>query len=122
MAAGVHHRHRLPLTVDSPDLAGVGQAGRLLDRQGVHIGAQHDGRSLAVAEQADDAGLPDPRRHLVAGAAELVRRQAGRPRLLHRQLGVRVYVGVKRLQVREQAIEVFKHRVGRTRLGRAHSV
>ena len=38
-----------------------------LDRQRVHVGAQHHGRAVAVAQQADDAGLADARRHLEAG-------------------------------------------------------
>jgi hypothetical protein len=43
------------------DLAGIGKSGRFLDGQRVHVGAQHDGRPLAVPEQADHAGLSDTR-------------------------------------------------------------
>jgi len=32
-----------------------------------------NGRTIAVAEQADDAGLSDPRRHLITGGAKPVR-------------------------------------------------
>ena len=68
MAAGVHR-------------AGVdrrpGQAGCLLDRQGVHIGAQADrARPRSGADHADHAGLGEPGVHLV----DAERRAASRPR------------------------------------------
>ena len=44
VAAGVHDRHRLAVAVRGPDLAGIRQAGCLLDRQRIHVGAQHDRR------------------------------------------------------------------------------
>ena len=40
-------------------LAGIGKTSRFLDRQAIHVGAQHHGRTIAVAEQADDAGLAE---------------------------------------------------------------
>ena len=92
VAAGMRPPARCSPRVRRRDLAGIGEAGRLCDRQRVHVGAQHDGRAVAVAKQTDDAGLPDPGRHLIAGVAKPVRGQARRARLLHRQLGMRVDV------------------------------
>ena len=60
MAAGVHLAGHRRL---------VGDVVRLLQRQGVHVGAQPDHLARAVAGAADDAdhaGAPDPRHHLVA--------------------------------------------------------
>ncbi len=60
MAAGVHLAGHRRL---------VGKLARLLQRQGVHVGAQPDHLARAVAGAADDAdhaGAPDPRHHLVA--------------------------------------------------------
>ena len=82
-----------------------GKPRELLHRQRVHVGAQHDGGAVAVAQHADDAGLPDPRRHLVAGGAKPLRRDACSPGLLHREFGVRVEIGVQLLQLREQPVE-----------------
>jgi parvulin-like peptidyl-prolyl cis-trans isomerase-like protein len=48
VAARVHDGHRVPVLIRGPDLAGIGQASHLLDRQCIHIGAQHDGRPFAV--------------------------------------------------------------------------
>jgi len=120
VAAGMRDRHRVPVAVRNPDFAGIGQAGLFLDRQRIHIGAQHDGQPLAVAQQPDDAGLADRRRHVVTGGAQPVRRQPGCPGLLHRKLGMRVHIGVKRLQFRRQAGELRQRGLGRTRLFRIH--
>ena len=120
VTAGMHDRHRLPVAVRGSDLAGIGQAGCLLDRQCIHVGAQHDGRPFAVAQEPYDAGLADRRRHVVTGGAQPLRCQSGRPGLLHRQLGMGVHVGVKRLQFRQQAAEMRQRRIGRTRLLRIH--
>ena len=58
MAAGVHHAGRR---------RGVGRAGRLVDRQRIHVGAQADGRAGAqpAADDADHAGPADLGHHLV---------------------------------------------------------
>ena len=88
VAAHVRHRDRIALSIGGRRLAGIGKAGRFLDRQCVHVGAQHDGRAVAVPKQADHAGLADARRYFIAGRTKTVRSEFGRPRLLHRQLGV----------------------------------
>ena len=101
-------------------LAGIGKAGCFLDGQRVHVGAQHDGRPVAVAEQADDAGLSDARRDFVAGRAKTVCRQSRRASLLHRQFGMRMHVLVKRFQFREEGIEIAQCWIGRTCLIPSH--
>jgi hypothetical protein len=88
------------------DLAGIGKPGRFLDGQRVHVGAQHHGRSLAVPEQADHAGLPDACRDFVAGRTKTVCRQSRRARLLHRQLGVRMHILVEFGQIGQQGVNV----------------
>jgi hypothetical protein len=70
VTAHVTHRHRVPLAVLHLDLAGIGKTGRFLDGQGIHVGAQHHGRTIAVAEQADNACLSDSRRYLITGSAK----------------------------------------------------
>src|SRR5580700_5915255 len=41
VTAHMSHRHRVPLAVLHLDLAGIRKARRLLDGQGIHVGAQH---------------------------------------------------------------------------------
>ena len=60
---GVHHRCVDAVDADLMDLAGIGETGFLLDRQSVHVGADQDGGTIAVAQHADDAGLADLLRH-----------------------------------------------------------
>ena len=90
VAAGVH-------------LAGhrrfVRQAGLLLERQRIHVGAQPHhlaaglAPGLAAADDADDAGAADTRHHLVAAEAfELVGN--GSRRAVHVILQLRVHVHV----------------------------
>jgi hypothetical protein len=60
MATGVHLAGHRRL---------VGKLVRLLQRQGVHVGTQPDHLArpaAAAADDADHAGAPDPRHHLVA--------------------------------------------------------
>ena len=62
MAAGMHQARRL---------GGMGQIGRFLDRQRVHVGAKPDHPDLALAgllalDDADDAGLAEAGGDLVA--------------------------------------------------------
>ena len=60
VAAGVHLARRL---------GGVRQAGDLLDRQGVHVGADADhapASRRAALDDGDDAGAADALHHLVA--------------------------------------------------------
>ncbi len=86
MAAGVHlARHG----------RFVRQAGFLLERQRVHVGAQADDlvAGLAAADDADDAGPPDAGNHFVAAEAlELVgnRRRGAMHVVLKFRMGVQI--------------------------------
>ena len=72
MTAGMHQARRL---------GGMGQIGRLLDRQRVHVGAKPDHLDLALAglpalDDADDAGLAKAGGDLVAAEfAQAVRHE-----------------------------------------------
>ncbi|MNE60382.1 hypothetical protein D3C80_1555240 [compost metagenome] len=55
MTAGVHHRLSGVVEPGGDFAALVGQAGRFLDWQGIHVGAVHYHRSRAIAQNADHA-------------------------------------------------------------------
>jgi hypothetical protein len=63
------------------------------------MSAQHYGWPFAVAEQSNHTRLAYPGRHLVASFPELVGRNAGRSRLMHRQFGMGVNVFIKRFKI-----------------------
>ncbi len=65
--AGVHDRDGLAPGRRGCRRAGVGQAGPLRHRQGVHVGPKQDRRTVAVGQDADHPGPADAGRHLVAG-------------------------------------------------------
>jgi hypothetical protein len=83
MAAGVHLAGHRRL---------VRQAGFLLDRQRVHVGAQADhlvGLALAAVDDADHAGAPQARHHLVATEGlELLGHGSSRPLHVVKQFGM----------------------------------
>ena len=94
----MHHGHGLPGAVTRRYLAGVGQPRGFLNRQRVHVGAQHDHGPVAVVQQTNDPRLPNSRGHVKTVGAEPIRRQAGRACLLHGQFRMRVHIGVEGLQ------------------------
>ena len=111
MAAGMRDRHRLPVGVCGRDGAGIVER-RWPPRTG---SASMSARSMtvgpfAVAKQADDAGLPDARRHLIAIVPQMLRREPGRAGFLHRQFGMGMHVLVERLEVWQQAGKVRQQR------------
>jgi hypothetical protein len=118
VAAGVRNRYLLALPVGGRLVADVGQTGLLPDRQGVHVGAQHHGRPLAVLEQTHHPGLTDASSHLEPGRFEPLGRLAGGALLLHGQLGVGVQVLVEVFEVRQDAVESSEDGVGT--VGRGH--
>ncbi|MCY1188403.1 hypothetical protein D9M73_295080 [compost metagenome] len=82
MAAGMH-----PAVV----AAAVGQAGGLVDRQGVHVGAQTQAAAaIACAQHADHAGAANTGVHLIAPLAEQACHQGGGAPLLEAEFGVGV--------------------------------
>ncbi len=109
MAAHMTDRHGLAFSVGNRRLTGIRQTRRFFDGQRIHIGAQHDCRAIAVAQQAYDARFTDAGRNLVACGTQTICGQTCRARLLHREFGMRVQILIKGLQVRKQAIEVAQN-------------
>src|SRR3546814_9698604 len=71
-----------------------------LHRQRVHVGAHEDRRTVAIFEQADDAGAADLLGHGKARVAQMLREDARGADLLHPEFGVLVEVLVKRVERR----------------------
>ena len=88
VAAHVRDGDGIAISVRRLRAAGIGKARRFLDRQRVHVGAQHDGGAVAISEQTYDAGFADPVRYFIAGGTKSVGRQLRRARFLHRQFGM----------------------------------
>ena len=111
VSAGVHDRDRVPVGVGAGGGAGVREAGVLLDREGVHVGAQHDGRAVAVAEHPDDAGPADARAHLAAGPLELLGGLRRGALLVVRELRVGMEVAVQVFQGFDDRVEPVEDRM-----------
>ena len=101
----------LALMVTDRDFARVVEAGRLGDGQRIHVGAQHDRRAGAIAQQADHTGLPNCRRDVVSRFAELLRCQTCSSCLLHRKLGMGMNVLVQGFEIRNERIDVREYGV-----------
>ena len=82
-------------------LAGIGQAGFLLHRQGIEFGADHHHRAGAVVIDRDDAGSANAFGHFKAERAHLAREFRGGARLLMAEFGmlVNVFVDVEEVRV-----------------------
>jgi hypothetical protein len=94
--------------------ARIGEAGRFRDRQGVHVGAQQHGRSVAIPKDSDHARLPDAGGHLIALFLQPIGGDPRRPLLLHRQLGMGVKVLVDPLQFENQGVRRFERQTARS--------
>ena len=105
VAAGVHDRNRVPVRVGCGGRAGEPEAGVLPDREGVHVGSQHDGGSVAVAQHPDAPGPADAGAHLAAGPLELLGGLGGRAVLLVRELRMGMEVAVEDLQGFDDGVE-----------------
>ena len=82
VAAGVHQARTL---------AGMGQAGFFLDRQGVHVGPQPDrARPVAAAKAADHAGATEAARDLVSPGRQALGHQIAGAEFLESQFRVAV--------------------------------
>ena len=92
MAAGVHDARRL---------RGEGQVGALVNRQGVHIGAQTDAPPVAFVafQDADDAGFPDAGVGLDPPGLQHLGNLGRGADLLHPQFGMFVKVAADRHEV-----------------------
>ena len=111
VAAGVHDRDRVAVGVGTGGRAGVREAGVLLYGEGVHVGAQHDGGSVAVAQHPDDAGPADAGAHLAAGPLELLGGLGGRAALVIRELRMGMKVAVEVLQGFDDRVEPVEDRM-----------
>jgi hypothetical protein len=81
------------------DRARVAQARPLLNRQGVHVGPEHDQWAIAVGQNPHDAGPPDAGRDVGAHSRELLGDQRTCPDLAAGQLRVTVQVFIDGDQV-----------------------
>ena len=104
VAAAVIHRRRLAL----PGLhrvAGVGQAGLLFHGKRVELGADQDGRPLAVLVDGDDPGAAHVLGDLEAQVAHLLGELGGGGGLLEGQLRMLVDVLIERVEAAVAAVE-----------------
>jgi hypothetical protein len=122
--AGVHDSALDAREAGASGPAGEGEAGLLLDRERVHVGAQHHDRPVAVAEQGDDPGPADAGGHVEAEPPRLLGQQARRSGLLHAELGILVQVSIQSDQVRQvlayRLIELLGERGGGDRRSHKH--
>lgn len=92
VAAGVHHIHLLAM-IGTPRGRGEWQARRLLDRQGIHIRAQGDGRArFATFENSDHSRAPDTRMDFGPSFSKVLGDQLGSACFLLAELWVLVDV------------------------------
>jgi hypothetical protein len=99
MPTHMPHRHGISLSINRCDLAGIGKAGILGDRQRIHIRAQHHCWPFAVAEQPNHTSLTHSGCHFVASLLQSIGGNARRSRLLHRQFGVGVDVLIEGIEI-----------------------
>ena len=99
--AGVHHRHRRAAGSCSADLRGIGQSRLFGDRQGVHVGPQHQHFARPVLQHAHDAVSANAGRHRRTDSPQLVGHPGGGLLFLQRQLGVLVQVLIQLDELRQ---------------------
>src|SRR5438477_9784346 len=100
MAAGVHYVNRLPGGAGDLHGAVVNGAGLLFDGQGVEVGADEQGLTRSVSQDADNAEAADVLGHLEARRPQLLREAARRLLLRQRQLRLTVERHVEGLERR----------------------
>lgn len=111
MSAGVHDRHLIAVVVDAGLGAGVVESGGLLDREGVHIGAQHDRRTDAIAQHAHHACPADAGGDLESRLPQPFGRLLGSAVLLEGQLRVGVQITVEGPEIIHDAVQATNHRL-----------
>jgi hypothetical protein len=90
-------------------LGGKQQSGRLVDRQGIHIGADADRRSVAVTELPDDTGFADAGTNVdAADFAQGFRDQLGGSHFLERKFGVGVNLAPQTGSIQERWLELCR--------------
>jgi hypothetical protein len=115
--AGVHDRDGFAGRVLGGDAAGERQAGLFLHRQRVELGAQHDGRPRAVAQQCDHAGAADAGGHVKAERLGFGGQLGGGFALVEGQLGMLVQVVVQRQDRRVGGVGLVGEGLGQAGLG-----
>ncbi len=95
MPAGMRNGDSAAGRIDGYSGARVRQARSFSDRQRVHIGAQHDHRSIPVAQHRDYASASDASGDVETQGFERGHHGGGRVMFLHRQLGVAVQVAIQ---------------------------
>ena len=96
---GMHHRNFNAAVVVGGDVACVGEAGFLRDRQRIEFGAQHDRGSRSVLQDADHACAPDSGGHVVSKLAQLRRDHGCGLLLVIGEFGAAVQVEIKRFDL-----------------------
>ncbi len=84
MPAGVHHRHGLSGAVGGRYRAGIRQTCGFLNWERVHVGAQHDSRTIAVPQYTNYSGFSDSPHYVITCSTETIRSDTRCPGLLHR--------------------------------------
>jgi len=98
VAACMHH---------ACNLRDVGRIADLMNRQSVHVDAQHDGRSgFSARKEPDHAGLGNPGAHLAAKLAQSSRNDACGATFLEGQLGMRVQIATPRCELRSECFRL----------------
>ena len=84
MSAGMHHGYGFPIPIGAGHFACIGQAGRLKNRQRIHVCPEHDGWTVPILQYPDYSSLSDASSHIETSGTEMLCGDARRPLLLHR--------------------------------------
>ena len=88
VAAGVHNRNGHAGLIDSRFPTPIWNVREFLDRQPVHICAQHDDGSWSVIDDSNDPSPADASRYLDPDPFQAIGDDVRRPVLMHRQFRV----------------------------------
>ena len=105
VAAGVHDADFVAVFIARADFAGVGNAGFFHDRQGVHVGANEDGRADAVFQDADDAVPADFFGDFEAERFQFLGEAGGRFFFFEGELGIAVQLLVQSVEALELGVD-----------------
>src|ERR1035438_7113809 len=99
VSTGVHHVHFSTGVVFRRHLAGIRQTCLLFNGKSIELGAQHNDRAVAIAQNTDHTGATNVFSDIVAKLAELCGEFGSSVDLVRRKLRVLVQVNVKRLHL-----------------------